>query len=111
MKIIEGIGFGVSGHEEDYFSFIDPERDCLSMSGLLPETVNPYLNMSIITEHDEKQYDDTTLKDWRKKSGKQFPTLYKLKITTECEPLSEAESVAYWLSQQQKYKEAKESRT
>jgi hypothetical protein len=43
--------------------------------------------------YEEKLLKDIQIvKEWREKSGKQFPPAYKVKITVELEPLSDEES-------------------
>jgi hypothetical protein len=118
MSEIEGIGFTVTGHEEDYFQMVDPEVDkgeCpdgiyIGMVGLLRKAGVEALswsdefafqtfmdapeNINDINDWVNKKREQVAA--WRKDNGREWPRLHRVKITVEVEEVEESVSEAYW---------------
>lgn len=115
---LTGDGVAVHGYEEDYLELTHAacERRFVGASDLVRAACGEMLDWSHATallyvdEHgepatDEGRVDATTTDTWRDAvlqvssddpAQRRLPTVYRLRVTVEAEPLSPEESAAWW---------------
>jgi hypothetical protein len=105
-KEIEGVGLSVIGYEEDFIEFIDGRT--VGMHNFAPESVDWEVASAVVYVGADDCRDawKECMDEYIKETGRQFPKLFKFKITCEAEELSEKEITEYWQGKQNKYKES-----
>ena len=102
--VVETIGLPVVGPEEDYFRGTNC-MESYGMSSILRPAGCEEIGWATVTsfeypgDHRWEEY----VEAYRRETGRQFPPLYRVKITVEAEQVPEEESDRYWKDVQERH--------
>ena len=101
-KVIEGCGVGVVGYEDDYLVI---DGTTCGASGMLPEQVGESVYHAITYRHADTSDSNFWRRQYATRVGDNpLPTVYRVKITVESEPLTQAESDAWWAAREREHR-------
>lgn len=108
----ELLGFPVIGHEEDYIRGLEPlagfgvSQLIEKATGMDPASWSESTAFEYPTEKQWKR----EIKSYRKRTGRKYPPIFKMKFSVQAEKLPEAKISAYWRGVEKKYILAKKQR-
>jgi len=99
--VIEGVGIPVIGYEENYIQFEDG-RDIVAIADLTEAAGADSIDWEHATgfEYAGDDHWAEPRAEFRAKTGRALPRVYRMKFTCEVEALSEADTEAWWKKQQ-----------
>ncbi len=96
MKTIEGVFVPVSGYEENYLQSLDENGESVSATSMLGDVHT--VDSSEVSAFEGNRYMLGIIDEYRAHNPTPYPPAYRIKITVEVEPLSDAETEAAWLA-------------
>ena len=98
---VKGVGIGVHGYEENYIHLFDDKENVaattlLSSAGAKSISWSEFTAFQYGEQYGENDHFFKYLKEYRRVNKKDFPTIYKIKISVEVEALSDEESKTIW---------------
>jgi hypothetical protein len=125
-RVTKGIGYVAHGHETDMLVFMGKQPGTIDLSQLMFDVgvdgLNEYVSAAYFSMYASEfsgmkkediggAYFDETLSQYREHAKRQFPPLYRIKVTIEAEPIPDEKSDGLWRAWHKRMKSGKAFKT